>query len=101
MGEETGPPNQRGVRAKTGPKKREGGLGIDRLLTTYVQYPSGPPDTGSRPATSSVRSRSAGSLDSQSTISPVRGCLNNKFAAWRNCRVRPSLLPEVVPPYTG
>ena len=37
------------------------------------QSPSGPPETGSRDATSSMGRRSTGGLDSQETVSPVTG----------------------------
>src|SRR4051794_26122745 len=34
------PTHSTGIGVKTGSEKQEGGLGIDRLLTTYVQSPS-------------------------------------------------------------
>ena len=48
---------------------------------SYVQSPSGPPETGSRLAASSTRRSSTGGLDSHSTSSRVLGCLNMSRAA--------------------
>ncbi len=82
---------------RKGPQNRSGAAEKPPRIP-ILQFPSGPPGTGSCRAAASERCNSAGGLDSQSTISPLPGCLNINFAACRNWRSSPSRVPHARPP---